>query len=463
MKKSVPFLILMTLCVSLTGFAQKKLERPNIIYILADDLGYGDLSCYGQKNFKTPNIDKLAEQGLSFTQHYSGSTVCAPSRYSLLTGKHMGHAFVRGNGNGMMRPDPQDLTVATLLQRSGYHTAMIGKAGTGCKNTPETPNLKGFDYFFGYLGHAQAHSYFPKFLHYNGKQIDFPENGGNKTWRGETYSLDMILDSVLTYIENNKGAPFFLHYASPLPHAQMWIQEKWKEPYKGKFDEKPYKGYYGACDDPNATTAGMIFRLDWEVGQIMKKLEELGIAENTIVMFSSDNGPHVEGGRNAAYHNSSGGFRGVKRDLYEGGIRVPFIVKWPGIVDEGKTTDHISAFWDMVPTFCDIASVSSKPLESDGISMLPLFKGKKQKEHDFLYWEFHQKGGRQAVRMGKWKGVRYNLQEDANAPVRLFNLELDPQEQTDVAKENPKVVKKIMNIFKTERTPSKEFPLYGKK
>ncbi|TKG92929.1 sulfatase [Puteibacter caeruleilacunae] len=452
------------LSLAFAGVANNKQEKqPNIIYILADDLGYGDLSCYGQTSFETPNIDRLAEQGMKFTQHYSGSTVCAPSRYSLLTGKHMGHAYVRGNGNGMMRKDPQDLTVAAVLKQGGYSTAMIGKAGTGCKNTPDTPNEKGFDYFFGYLGHRQAHSYFPEFLTFNGKQIDFPENGGNKTWRGKTYSLEMILDSALTYIDRHQDKPFFLHYASPLPHAQLWIQDKWKEPFKGKFKEKPYKGYYGACEDPNATTAGMISRLDWEVGEILKKLQELGIAENTIVMFSSDNGPHVEGGRNASYFNSSGGLRGVKRDLYEGGIRVPFIVRWPGVVKAGAESDFISAFWDIAPTMCDVAGVNDDGLDADGFSLVPTFRGKKQKDHEYLYWEFHNVGGRQAIRMGKWKAVRYDLQKNRNAKIQLFDLEKDPTEENDVAMSHPKVIKQMERLFKDVRTESKEFPLFSEK
>jgi arylsulfatase A-like enzyme len=458
MKKVLSSLLLGT---SLLTQAQ---EKPNIVYILADDLGYGDLSCYGQQNFKTPNIDKLAKQGVKFINHYSGSTVSAPSRYSLLTGKHMGHAYIRGNGEVRIRQNPEDKTIATILQENGYVTGMVGKASTGCKNDPKTPNQKGFDYFFGYLGHAQAHSYFPKYLHCNGEKIEFPTNGVENKWRGEVYSPDLFIDSALTFLDKNSQNQFFLHYSSPLPHAQMWVPEKWKTKYKGKFSERKYRGYYGACDDANATTAGMIERLDWEVGQIVEKLEKLGLMKNTIIMFSSDNGAHVEGGRIAKYHNSSGGLRGVKRDLYEGGIRVPLIVRWDGNVKPNTSSGHISAFWDFAPTVCDIIGAECEEYHYDGISMLPTLLGKtnNQKQHKYLYWEFNKLGGRQALRVGKWKAVRYGITKNKNAKIELFNLDLDKQEVVNVAKENPDVVKQMMNLFQQVRTESVEFPLFSK-
>lgn len=435
-------------------------SKPNIVYILADDLGYGDIGCYGQDVIKTPNIDKLAQQGMRFTQHYSGSTVCAPSRSSLLTGLHTGHTYVRGNGKYQLRDNDQDITIASLLKEAGYHTATIGKAGTGCTCDVGQPNKKGFDYFFGFLGHGAAHTYFPKEVYRNREKISFPENGGFKTWSGETYIQDVFLKEVLEYIEKHKKEPFFLHYASILPHAQMYAPEEFKKSYKGKFPEKRYEGrHFGTCEDPNATTAGMINRMDWEVGQIVEKLKELGLYENTVVMFASDNGPHNVGGRDPEFFKSSGPYRGIKRDLYEGGVRVPFIVKWPGIVKSGSVTDHVSAFWDVMPSLLDIAGVKCSQ-KTDGISFYPTLTGQKQKEHEYLYWEFHERGKCQAVRKGKWKGVRKNILK-GNMDIELYNIEDDIHEDINVAEHYPEIVKTIAEIMEREHevSPIEKFRL----
>ncbi len=427
--------------------------KPNIVYILADDLGYGDIGCYGQGVIKTPNIDKLAEQGIRFTQHYSGSTVCAPSRSALLTGQHTGHTFVRGNGPYQLRENDEDITIPSLLKEAGYHTATIGKAGTGCNCDIGQPNKKGFDYFFGFLGHGAAHTYFPEEVYRNSEKISFPENGGFKTWSGETYIQDVFLKEVLGYIEKHKEEPFFLHYASLLPHAQMYAPEEFKKDYKGKFPEKRFAGrHFGTCEDPNATTAGMINRLDWEVGQIVEKLKELGLYENTVVMFASDNGPHNVGGRDPEFFKSSGPYRGIKRDLYEGGVRVPFIVQWPGIVKPGSTTDHVSAFWDVMPSLLDIAGVKCSQ-KTDGISFYPTLRGNKQKQHKYLYWEFHERGISQAVRMGKWKGVRTRIKK-GNMNIELYNLDDDIHENSDVAEHHPEIVKTIAEIMEREHEVS---------
>ncbi|TKG93709.1 DUF4976 domain-containing protein [Puteibacter caeruleilacunae] len=432
--------LLMTSSQLVEASNKSKQIKPNIIYILADDLGYGDLGCYGQEAIKTPNLDQLAAEGMKFTQHYSGSTVCAPSRTALMTGLHMGHAYIRSNGKGLqLRNDPMDLTIGRYMKDAGYKTAMIGKACTGCDNTVGHVNEKGFDHFYGYQGHAQAHAYFPKFMHRNSEQIDFPENGGSKTWRGETYSPDLILKEALDYIEDKKDDPFFMIYSSTLPHAQMWVPEEFEKQYIGQFEEKPFGGkgkmrHYGNTKRPNATTAGMITRLDWEIGKILKQLKEQGLEDNTIIMFSSDNGPHKEGGRVPAFFKSSGPFRGIKRDLYEGGIRMPFIVKWPGVVKAGSTSDHISAFWDILPTLTDIAGVEA-PKGIDGVSLVPTLKGKlkKQKEHDYMYWEFIQGSvGKRALRKGDWKLLQFTNLKTKDVTYELYNLKEDIGEKNNI-------------------------------
>jgi arylsulfatase A-like enzyme len=430
-------------------------QKPNIIYILADDMGYGDLGCYGQETIKTPHIDKLADEGMSFTNHYAGSTVCAPSRASLMTGLHTGHGYIRMNGKGLeLRKDPQDITVGKYMQDAGYHTAMIGKASTGCDNAVGHVNHKGFDHFFGYLGHGQAHAHFPKFLHRNEKRINYPNNGGEETWRGETFSSDLFIEEALGYIEAKKEEPFFLMYSSPLPHAQVWAPEAFEEAYKGKFEEKPFAGkgksnHYGNTSTPNATTAAMISRLDWEVGQIIEQLEKMGIADNTIVMFSSDNGPHQEGGREPEFFKSSGPFRGIKRDLYEGGIRVPFIVKWPGVVKAGVSSNHASAFWDILPTMTDIVGAAS-PKNIDGISLLPTLKGNnaKQEKHDYLYWEFKKSNkGKRALRKGHWKLHQFVNTKTGKVHYELYNLTDDPAESNNLIEQETKIAQDLKALM----------------
>lgn len=473
MKKSISlFLSIFTIIIyNVKGESTSKDKiqaKPNIIYILADDLGYGDIGCYGQKIIKTPNIDNLAKEGMKFTQHYAGSTVCAPSRSTLLTGQHTGHTYVRFNGDYQLRPDPEDITVARYLKDTGYATAMIGKSSTGCLTTPGQPNEKGFDFFFGYLGHGQAHSYFPEYLHRDAEKINFPGNGGSNTWRGDTYSGDLILDEALTFIKKEKETPFFLLYASPVPHAQVWAPEEFEEPYKGKFPEIPFMGkkpgkkpHFGVTLTPNATTAAMISRLDWEIGKILNQLKELGIEDNTIVLFSSDNGPHQEGGRSPEFFNSSGPFRGIKRDLYEGGIRMPFIVKWPGVVKPGTSSDHISAFWDVLPTLTDIAGTNT-PKNIDGISFLPTLEGKHtvQKKHDYLYWEFYERGGKQAVRKENWKAIKQNVSKNSDAPIELYDLSKDHRELDNLADKYPEIVKEMAEIFNSARVESSIKPLF---
>lgn len=433
--------------------------KPNIIYILADDMGYGDLGCYGQKKIQTPNLDKMATEGVRFTNHYTGCTVCAPSRCALMTGKHTGHSYVRGNHEmkpeGQM-PMPGDTrTVAQALQGAGYTTGCIGKWGLGYPGSVSDPLKMGFDYFFGYNCQMKAHHYFPEYLWENDKKVFYPEN---KDGNHKMYSHDECTSKGINFIKENKDKPFFLYLAYAIPHAELVLPEKYLDKYKGKFPEKPYPGgHYGKQDYPKAAYAAMVSHLDGDVGKINALLKELGLDKNTIVMFTSDNGPHVEGGNDPRFFNSAGGYRGIKRDLYEGGIRTPFIVKWPGHINEGQVSEHVSAFWDVFPTLCDVAGAAA-PDDLDGISFLPELMGEEQPKHDLLYWEFHGYGGdKQAVRKGKWKAVRVKIKE-ANAPVQLFDLEADPYEKSNVAGQYPEVLAQMKELLDKTHVPSKAFP-----
>ncbi len=464
-------------CISMNQPTSVK-KQPNIIFILADDLGYGDLGCYGQKKIKTPNLDRMAAEGMRFTQHYAGSTVCAPSRCALMTGLHTGHAFVRGNyllDHDLFEGDlpiPLDsVTVAKVLKEADYATGIVGKWGLGGRGTRGVPNKQGFDYFFGYLDQIRAHSYYPNYLWRKEEKVDLKEN--HKGQRG-TYSHDLITKEALQFVERNKQGPFFLYLAYTIPHAELAVPEDSLEQYKGKFPEKPFEGgNYNAQKTPRATYAGMVSRMDRDIGRLFAKLKELRIDENTVVFFSSDNGPHKEGGIGPDFFNSVGPLRGLKRDLYEGGIRVPMLAHWPGKIKPGSASDHVSTFWDFLPTACEL--VGLKPLgEIDGISYLPTLLGKKQKQHKFLYWEFSRynwnwKSGQkrpprnwlesQAVRLGDWKGIRLNIYENPDGPIELYNLKNDIGEKHNVAEHHPKIVAKIEKYLKTTRTPSRHFPV----
>ena len=445
-------------------------NKPNIIYILADDLGYGDLSCYGQEKFSTPNIDQLAKEGMLFTQHYSGSTVCAPSRSSLMTGMHTGHTFVRGNKE--VRPEGQHpipdetFTVAEALTLAGYKTGAFGKWGLGYPGSEGDPLSQGFDQFFGYNCQRLGHHYYPHHLWSNRDSIVLPEN--SRKLKG-VYGPELIHKKTLQFIEENKNKPFFLYVPSIIPHAELAAPEALMKKYRGKFlPEKEYigtddgpgyrKGAYESQLETHAAFAAMIDLLDQQVGEIVAKVNELGIADNTIIIFTSDNGPHTEGGADPEYFNSNGALKGTKRDLYEGGIRVPMIVKWPAIVQANSQSNHISAFWDVFPTFTDIVGIE-KPKNLDGVSFLPSLKGNQsqQKKHDYLYWEFHEKGGRQAVRMEKWKGVKYDVLKNPEAPIELYDLSVDIGEKNNLAAEHPNIVKQMEIILKEARTPSEVF------
>jgi arylsulfatase A-like enzyme len=434
--------------------AQPPARKPNIIFILADDLGYGDLGCYGQKKIKTPNLDRMAAQGVRFTQAYAGSTVCAPSRCALMTGKHTGHCTVRGNARVPLGKG--ESTLARLLRAIGYVTGLIGKWGLGEPGTTGHPNLQGFDYFFGYTDQVHAHNYYPDFLWRNQEKFPLPGNKvkGGVAYERATYSHDLFTREALEFITKNKDRPFFLYLAYTIPHAN---NEAGKNGMEVPSDE-PYQNEPWPQAQKNH--AAMITRLDRDVGKLLDRLRELGLDENTIVFFSSDNGPHREGGGDPFFFRSSGPLRGFKRSLHEGGVRVPMIARWPGRVPAGKTSDQVWAFWDFLPTACDLAG-AERPQGIDGISVAPTLLGKGgQKQHEFLYWEFHEGGFQQGVRTGDWKAVREKL----GGPLELYNLREDLGEKNDVAARHLDVVARIEAYLKTARTEDPRWPIKpGKK
>ena len=468
MKKQIPA----ALCASLALIAcnsEKEKKLPNIVYILADDLGYGDLGCYGQEKFTTPNIDRLAANGMLFRQHYTGCTVSAPSRSSLMTGQHTGHTPIRGNKEwdpeGQWPLPAASVTVAEMLRERGYTTGAFGKWGLGFVGTEGDPNLQGFDEFFGYNCQRLAHNYYPFHLWHNNEKILLHENDSGK--KG-IYSTDLIHKAAIDFMTNNRDKPFFMFYPTVIPHAELFAKDEYMERFRGKFDpEKSYKGTddgptfrlgpYGSQPEGHAAFAAMVTQLDDYVGEIIEKLRELNLEDNTIVMFASDNGPHLEGGADPDYFNSNGPLRGYKRDMYDGGIRTAFIVKWPGKVKPGSVSDHVSAFWDVLPTLAEISG-SVIPDGVDGISFLPELTGKKQKKHEYLYWEFHEQGGKMAVRMGDWKAVKLNVDKTPGGTVELYDLSADIGETNDLSASNPELVEKLEKLMDDAHTPSDNFP-----
>ena len=422
-------------------------RKPNIIFILADDLGYGDLGCYGQKKIRTPNLDRLAAEGIRFTQAYSGSTVCAPSRCCLMTGLHTGHAHIRGNALVPLRPE--DKTVAEVLKEAGYATGLVGKWGLGEPDTAGIPNKKGFDCFYGYLNQAHAHNYYPDYLWKNTEKVRL----GNEVEKGVAvrraeYSADLFTKEALAFVEEHRREPFFLYLAYTIPHAN---NEAGKQGMEVPGDE-PYTGESWPQNEKNF--AAMVTRMDTDVGRLLEKLQELAIDRDTVVLFTSDNGPHKEGGHDPTFFASSGPVRGTKRNLTDGGIRVPMIVRWAGRIPAGTVSDQVWAFWDFLPTAAEIAGAPGSD-GIDGISMLPCFLGRPQKSHEYLYWEFFEGGFQQAVRLGDWKGIRKGL----DGKLVLYNLKTDLDETDDVADANPDVVKQIEAILKSARTDSAAFPI----
>ena len=433
--------------------------KPNIIYIITDDLGYADLSCYGQKNFTTPNIDKLAASGVRFTRHYSGATVCAPSRCSLMTGKDGGHAAVRGNG-AFAVPD-EETTVAEIATKAGYNTAMIGKSCvTGNTQTPETVLSSGFGYFYGTTDHRDGHFRYPEFVYRNTEKIEFP---GNKLHEGTDYDADLYTGEALGYIaKQDAGKPFFMILSYPIPHASVLApEEERKEARPLVKNEVGLKksGHYTATPEVKANYIGMMTLLDDAVGSIVAQLWEQGLLEDTLIIFTSDNGPHYEGGYKPEMLDSNGPLRGGKRDLYEGGIRVPFIASWPAAIKPGGTSDHPSAFWDFLPTVCELTG-EAIPDGIQGISFAPTLTGKgDQGKHDYLYWEFHEQGIRRAIQQGDWKLVQYNLSSPDKTTIELYDLGKDIGEANDLSKDNPEKTAELLKLIDGARKPSGNFPV----
>lgn len=436
-------------------------QRPNIVYILVDDMGYADLGVTGQTNFATPRIDEMARQGLLFTDAYAGSTVCAPSRGTLLSGQHTGHAWQRGNaGPIQFREDPLDRAVASLLQDAGYTTALIGKSGLSCNsNDGGLPNRKGFDHFVGMTSHARAHRHYPEWIWRNGERMDLPGNHGET---GEQYVSEVFADEAIAWLDARpKDQPFFLHLALTPPHADVIAPERYMSEYLGRFDEKPNtRGGYYKQQHPKAAYAAMLAFIDETVGRVIDKLEEEGLAENTLVMFTSDNGPSSAGGKLADEFDSNGPFRGQKRDLYEGGIRLPLVAYWPKTIEAGRTSDLPTAMWDFLPTAVELAG-GEVPDWTDGISLAPtlLARGFEQEKHGYLYWEFYERGGSQAVRMGNWKAVRLNVLKDNDGPIQLYRLDRDPGETRDLASGHQDVVTRMQQIMADAHVPTPVFSL----
>ncbi|MEZ5045069.1 MAG: arylsulfatase [Saprospiraceae bacterium] len=461
---------------------------PNIIYILADDLGYGELGVYGQTLIETPNLDALAQSGMRFTQHYSGAPVCAPARCILLTGQHSGHAYVRGNDEWRergevwdfkamfdnpflegQRPLPDSLiTLAEVLQTAGYTTGAVGKWGLGAPTTEGVPNKQGFDFFYGYNCQRQAHTLYPLHLWRNEERhllnnkmvrpnsnlaegADPNDPASYADFQLNEYAPELMHKEALNFLDTAGANPFFLYYASPIPHVPLQAPQRWVEYYQKKLgEEAPYTGKsYFPNYSPRATYAAMISYLDEQVGELVAKLKTLGKYENTLIVFSSDNGPTYTGGADTPFFDSAKPFKTeygwAKGFVHEGGIRVPMIASWPDKIKAGTESNHISAFYDVMPTICELTNQPLPP-GTDGISFLPTLLGQTQQEHPYLYWEFPEYDGQQAVRMGPWKAIRMDIKK-GNMAIQLFNLETDPREQTDLAAEYPDLIKQIEDIM----------------
>lgn len=442
-------------------------DQPSIIYILADDAGYGDFGCYGGTQLPTPNIDGMASEGIRFTRHYAGCTVCAPSRCVLMTGLHTGHCRIRGNSPGLLLDE--DITVAEVLKQAGYRTACIGKWGLGAPPPLSDPNDQGFDEFYGYISMWHAHNFFPEFLIRNGREEPL-RNVSQTQWQGQDgrgvasqridYAPELLTREVLQFIRRSADQPFFLYYALNVPHANNEGGRHSERPERGM--EVPDFGPYADTDwpAPEKGFAAMMRNIDRDVGRILSELRVLGIDDRTIVFFSSDNGPHQEGGHQMEFFDSNGPLRGMKRDLYEGGIRVPLIARWPGRIRAGGTSDHISGFQDMLPTLAAIAGVEP-PANSDGISLLPTLTGQPgQQSHDFLYWEFSEQKGKRAILQGNWKLVQRNLTTASPSGFELYNVNNDVAEAHDIAADHPDRVKKLAELLEKAHTVEPNYPLF---
>lgn len=448
----------------------KAQQKPNVVFIITDDLGHGDLSCYGQEKFQTPNIDRLALNGIRFTRSYSGTTVSAPSRASLMTGLHTGNTPIRGNRE--IKPEGQaplpadTYTLFQLFKDAGYTTGAFGKWGLGYPGSVGEPMKQGVDHFFGYNCQRMAHNYYPPYLWDNDRKVELPENKDGKLG---TYSQYLIQKKTLKFIEQQKSNPFFLFIPMVLPHAELIVPEdSIIRQFRGKFEETPYKGVdpytafkkggYKSQEHPRATHAAMVTRIDIYVGQIIDKLKEVGVYENTLIIFTSDNGPHREGGADPDFFNSNGVYRGYKRDLYEGGIRVPTIISWKDKVVSGSENNFAFAFWDYMSTFAELLNVPS-PENTDGVSILPTLLGEEgQKERDYFYFEFQELGGRQAVIQGDWKLLRLDIHDGGR--FELYNIASDPSENHNILQLYPEKTEKLKKVMNKARTDDPNWQLF---
>lgn len=497
--KSIVTTLAISLALGATAFSAGSGRKPNIVFFLGDDLGFGDLGCYGQKIIRTPNIDRMAAEGMKLTQHYCGNAVCAPSRCVLMTGKHPGHAFIRDNRSiepeGQWPIPAEELTVPEVLKSQGYTTGGFGKWGLGGPDTTGEPLRQGMDRFYGYNCQGVAHNFYPTYLWDDAKKVslDNPPGNGHGTlntgedpndpksyakFSGKEYSADLIAEQARAFVRTNKDRPFFCYVPTTVPHLALQVPEDSAKEYIGKFDDPPFsgsgKGGYYPNFHPRATYAGMITRMDREVGRMMDLIKELGLDEDTIFIFSSDNGPltgNHQGlaGTDCAFFNSNGGLRNGKGSLYEGGIRSPGIVRWKGKIEAGSTNARVTGFEDWMPTLLELVGApQATPKGIDGISFAPTLLGKSQPERPFLYREFPSYGGQQSVRVGDWKGVRQNLKPVAakkkdgaksDLTIQLYNLKNDPSETKDVAKEHPEIVAKMEALMREQHSPSKDFAM----
>ena len=484
--KKLTILLGCWLAVSLiasTALEATAAERPNIVFIMADDLGYRELGCYGQKKIRTPHIDKIAREGMRFMRHYSGSPVCAPSRCVLMTGQHPGHAYIRNNGEVKpegQRPIPaSDVTIAELLKKQGYACGAFGKWGLGFPGSQGDPLKQGFDRFFGYNCQRHAHSYYPSYLWDDDKRIQLDNNppvpghaklpaNADSTkaesydrYKGDDYASDRIIEQVLDFIRDKKGEPFFVYYPTIIPHLALHVPDDSLAEYTAlNWNDPPNAAGYTPHFTPRAAYAAMITRMDSYVGRIDKLLKELGLADNTIVVFTSDNGATYLGPMDK-FFDSVGSLRGLKGSMYEGGIRVPAIVRYPGKIKPGTTNEYVSGFEDWMPTLLNMAGAKPDvPTVADGVDLTPVLLGQATEQRPFLYREFSGYGGQQAVWLGRWKGIRTGLGKGPK-PVRLYNLKKDESEKQDVAESNPEILSKIEAIMKAQHEPSAQFRIKG--